>query len=238
MDYARIVEASTKFWGKVVFGDGCWSWKGAHVPQGYGSLSVRGTSQVGAHRVSWAIANGRWPKRMVLHRCGNRGCVRPDHLYEGGASENSEDARRHGTLALGEGHGNAKLTDGDVEAIRARYTAGETQTTIARDFPVTQAQVSNIVRGMQRGGDVVTPPRNPERYAQQCETCGSMFHRKPGGRVARYCSASCRSTSQRLDVSRICAYCGVEFYRPPSAKGETCSYACMGKLRTRRRQAI
>jgi len=39
---------------------------------------------------------------------------------------------------------------------------------------------------------------------------------------------------QRRGGPRVCPVCGAEFYRPPSAKGETCSYACMGKLRSMR----
>ena len=36
----------------------------------------------------------------------------------------------------------------------------------------------------------------------------------------------------RRGDSRTCPVCGVEFYRPPSAKAQTCSYACMGRLRS------
>lgn len=36
----------------------------------------------------------------------------------------------------------------------------------------------------------------------------------------------------RKGKPRTCPVCGVEFYRPPSAKAETCSYKCMGKLRS------
>ena len=41
----------------------------------------------------------------------------------------------------------AKLTADDVLEIVRRYRAGETQTSIARDFPVQQNQISYIVRG-------------------------------------------------------------------------------------------
>jgi uncharacterized protein (DUF433 family) len=40
----------------------------------------------------------------------------------------------------------AKLTRRDVLEIVRRYNAGETQTSIARDFPVSQSAVSKIVR--------------------------------------------------------------------------------------------
>jgi len=47
----------------------------------------------------------------------------------------------------GEAAPGAKLTEADVLEIVRRYRSGETQTSIARDFPVQQSQVSKIVRG-------------------------------------------------------------------------------------------
>lgn len=226
-------KVAARFWPKVAVSDGCWLWTGARVPSGYGSIGVDGR-QHGAHRISWAMANGSWPEGMVLHRCGVHQCVRPDHLYVGTGSENSEDARRHGTLALGEGHGNTKVTDDQVAEMRRRYAAGDTQTAIAADFPVTQSQVSNIVRGVQRGGGSVTPPTDPARYDVTCAQCGETFQRKPGARTPRFCSAACRGASQRQAGARTCPVCHTSYYRPPSAKGETCSYTCMGKLRSMR----
>lgn len=41
----------------------------------------------------------------------------------------------------------------------------------------------------------------------------------------------------RKGSPRTCPVCGVEFYRPPSAKAQTCSYACMGKLRSMKSQS-
>lgn len=38
----------------------------------------------------------------------------------------------------------------------------------------------------------------------------------------------------RRGKPKQCPVCGAEFYRPPSAKAETCSYKCMGRLRSMR----
>lgn len=43
--------------------------------------------------------------------------------------------------------------------------------------------------------------------------------------------------TQRRGQTKICPICGTEFYRPPSAKAQTCSYKCMGKLQTLRRRS-
>ena len=57
----------------------CWEWTGAKT-RGYGQIGTGGKVQY-AHRVSWELVNGQIPEGMFLdHRCGNRLCVRPDHL--------------------------------------------------------------------------------------------------------------------------------------------------------------
>lgn len=38
--------------------------------------------------------------------------------------------------------------------------------------------------------------------------------------------------ARRKGQPRTCPVCGTEFYRPPSAKAQTCSYVCMGKMRS------
>jgi hypothetical protein len=201
------------------------------VPAGYGSLGIGGR-QHGTHRVSWALANGEWPKGMVLHRCGNPGCVRPDHLYVGDAKQNKADERQHGRQPLGERHANAKLADWRVAEIRRRYAAGELGADLAAEFGVSHAQVSNMVSGRQRGGGDLRAQHATARRTSLCERCGDPVVREPRRRKARFCPA-CRVARQRMSETRACPVCGTEFYRPPSAKATTCSYTCMGALRTR-----
>ncbi len=261
-----------RFWAKVQRGapDDCWLWTAAKVPSGYGSFTallspILTQSQHGAHRVSFAIANGRWPQRMVLHKCGNPPCVNPAHLYEGDGRQNHADKERHGRVPRGDAHPNTKLSEASVAEVRRRSTTGEKQVELARAFGVSQGQISNIVRGRQRGGSVKPPAsRVPGvQYEKTCEWCGSEFRarRRAVDPPPRFCSKDCSFASHRQDLidlsadersermkayhaanpgkqrrgaPRACPVCGVEFYRPPSAKGETCSYACMGKLRSMR----
>lgn len=85
------------FWWKVRIGDGCWEWQAARDRRGYGLIRFRGALHR-AHRVSWALAHGELPTACVLHRCDNRSCVRPEHLFLGTQGDNVRDARDKGRL--------------------------------------------------------------------------------------------------------------------------------------------
>jgi hypothetical protein len=61
---------------------GCWEWRGQRT-RGYGRCKVSdGTGRtVQAHRVFYEHHVGAIPEgHDIHHRCGNRGCVNPEHL--------------------------------------------------------------------------------------------------------------------------------------------------------------
>lgn len=93
-----------RFWEKVQQTETCWSWTAASM-NGYGLLQVA-RRPVRAHRLSWELHFGEIPEDMdVLHKCDNRGCVRPDHLYLGTDVENARDRVLRGRTARGARHG-------------------------------------------------------------------------------------------------------------------------------------
>jgi hypothetical protein len=84
----------------------------------------------------------------ICHRCDNPPCFNPDHFFIGTNAENSYDMVTKGRSLQGEMHHNSKLTEEDVRMIRQRLDAGETQTTIAKDYAVNQTLIGFIARGV------------------------------------------------------------------------------------------
>ena len=141
-----------RFWAKVDKDPrptGCWEWTASTV-NGYGKVGGS-AGQSRAHRTSWKMANGPIPEgALVLHRCDNRRCVNPDHLFLGTHADNMADASRKGRIARGTAV-RSKLRERDVLSIRARWSQGETQVALAAEFGVNQGTISNTVTGRSWG---------------------------------------------------------------------------------------
>jgi HNH endonuclease/Ribbon-helix-helix protein, copG family len=94
-----------RFYRKVsVTEGGCHVWSGAQNGWGYGRLrrGARSARHSSAHRVAWELKNGPVPDGLfVLHRCDNRACVNPDHLWLGTHSDNMRDMIAKGRHKIG-----------------------------------------------------------------------------------------------------------------------------------------
>jgi HNH endonuclease len=132
----------------------CWVWTAATYVAGYGMFGLGGRTDgsQGAHVVSWIMANGPIRDRLrVLHRCDNRPCVRPEHLFLGTQKDNIHDMlkkRRNVDVgAKGTANSNAKFTDQQIVSIRERFASGEKGQTLAAEFGVIPNTISRIVTG-------------------------------------------------------------------------------------------
>jgi hypothetical protein len=67
--------------------DGCWPWVGVVTATGYGQFSIMGKA-LKAHRYSYFLHYGEWPKYTIDHLCMNKTCVNPSHLEDVTPGEN------------------------------------------------------------------------------------------------------------------------------------------------------
>jgi len=81
------------FWNKVdMRGENdCWLWKGGRDGHGRGhGKFYDGTDIINAHRFSYELIHG--PTNLyILHKCSNKHCVNPRHLYAGTHGDNMRD---------------------------------------------------------------------------------------------------------------------------------------------------
>ena len=126
----------------------CWEWQGATNNDGYGRFRLNRKLER-AHAILLLWITGHRPE-YVMHQCDNPACVRPSHLNKGTHGLNMKDAyakgRRPACVPKGVKHYKARFTVEQIQIIRNRYAAGESQKSIGIDFGVNQSHISQIVR--------------------------------------------------------------------------------------------
>ena len=133
-----------QFWDTIDIGDedACWEWLGGHNGDGYGYYKCQR-----AHRLAFSLVKGK-PKHYVLHRCNNRACCNPAHLYDGTHKQNmldmAEACSHDGFNRKGEKHPKAILTNDEARIIKQ---SSETGISLARRFHVSPATISMIQHG-------------------------------------------------------------------------------------------
>ena len=139
--------ADVWFWSRTSKTEsGCIEWRGMIKDGRYGVVKrVFGRPYVYAHRISFFLTHGRWPKGVTRHKCDNKKCVNPLHLDEGTHLQNIQDAVDRGMTAHGEKSGSAVLTR---ELVRSMRRSNETNKEIADRLGVSDSTVSRARRGI------------------------------------------------------------------------------------------
>lgn len=130
-----------RFWSKVNkdTDNGCWEWTGLLNDNGYGRFSFEGKPQR-AHRISWFLTYGSFPKLHLLHSCDNPLCVNPKHLREGTDLDNMQDRSNRGRAAR-------KLNEEKVRKIRKLFSENKASSDIAKMFEVSPGVIKAIKAG-------------------------------------------------------------------------------------------
>ena len=152
MNHLNITDELIKrFWSKVDIKseDECWTWKDSTVPRGYGHISIESRPYY-AHRISYCISYGDIPDGLLIcHKCNNRSCVNPKHLYAGTSKDNIRDSINAGTFSefphfRGDNSPTSKLTSIQVLQIRDLIDAGVRHKDIAKQFNIGRSTVTGI----------------------------------------------------------------------------------------------
>lgn len=124
--------------------DDCLLWPYANGSQGYGKVIFNGI-ETSATRAMCELAHGPAPSSMhdAAHSCGQSKCRNPRHLRWATKIENNFDKIAHGTDNRGEKHSMAKLTESDIQFIRASDGV-LTNTFLAKMFDVTKGAIGHI----------------------------------------------------------------------------------------------
>lgn len=135
-------EQEARFWSKVDIRGSteCWPWKAAQNGHGYGRFSLNGRL-VGAHKIALELFHGKELREDALHKCDNKLCVNPYHLYEGDQIANARD------LSI-RGGGFRKLSNKEVREIRRLGGTNQyLQRELAKKFGCSAGNIWFILRG-------------------------------------------------------------------------------------------
>jgi hypothetical protein len=129
--------------------NGCTEWVAGKTSDGYGVINFNNKSLL-AHRVAIELFLGLNPERMlVCHKCDNRSCVNPEHLFLGSQEDNMKDMKSKGRrkgVNCREMNGRAKLTMSVAQEIRRKREIGYTLKQLATEHSVASSTISRVIR--------------------------------------------------------------------------------------------
>lgn len=138
-------EIEERFLGRVLKIKNCWIFPSNGR---YSKIKTNPPQKktVSGHRFAWELFIGPIPEGMqVCHKCNNKHCVNPEHLYLGTAKQNINDAIRDGLIDIhGENNPKAKLTFQEARAIQVSW---EKTNILQQKYAVSRSTIQRIRNG-------------------------------------------------------------------------------------------
>ncbi len=134
-----------RFYEKVTIPnkDGCMEWNSSISKNGYGVFTIH-PKFIHAHRFAYKFFIGEFSNDLcVLHKCDNRKCVSPEHLFLGDKNLNNKDRANKKRSSIN--YGAAKLDAKKAKDIRIKIHQGITPYELASFYKVKPATIYNII---------------------------------------------------------------------------------------------
>lgn len=128
----------------------CIEYKGSMNGKGYGLFRSKGSNHM-AHKISFKLFNPSvriTPNRVICHKCDNRKCINPEHLFIGTHADNVRDRVQKGRSSCGVDRPCAKLNPQKVIEIREYIERGYTNKELGRMYGVDPATIMSIKKGL------------------------------------------------------------------------------------------
>lgn len=125
---------------------GCWEWRGSLKTREYGTFVLNGKTYM-AHRFAFEVRTGIDPgDKFVLHKCDNRPCVNPDHLFLGTQKDNIHDCMKKRRRPVSCSN---KFNYGTANLIRDLWkTSGMSFAEIGRIYGTQRQAIRRICRNL------------------------------------------------------------------------------------------
>lgn len=164
-----MTSVEERFWSKVnrtSSTDDCWEWSGSLRRDGYAHIRV-GPKRKLCHRVAWELAfgpieedpNNHHKTRFVCHKCDNRKCCNPNHLFLGTQRDNVLDSASKGTYSASS---RRKLSEEDVVRMRLEFKNGASFSELTERYRLNGSCIRRIIYGetWKLAGGPISPPRS------------------------------------------------------------------------------
>lgn len=130
--------------------DECWEWLASCANHGYGQINIQGNIIL-AHRLAYYLAHGIIEDGLlVCHKCDNRKCCNPNHLFVGTDADNAQDKMnkgRCGSIAI-------PFFDEELNEICSLRNSGFTHQQLATKFKVSQMTITRLLTKLEGEGKV------------------------------------------------------------------------------------